>query len=284
MTEEIITTTTTTISNKIDPIEVSVDSLQSPPLPQQEQQAEPLSEKSEPTEPDNKQKTEAGPNDYSMLNYLIGRLNEQHKKKLKAPGLTSKSNTNHAEVELTKEQINNDFETFEKQLFEKYKIAPSVDSLNEPESIDSLNKVACDVDPAREGSYVLTRSLYAEHKRLNVEYPVSQQEDSLEAEAAVSPGRGAITALSINEIETRKSLVMPTNNEQADTSDDGDHTESQDEKSVKEEFVLIGEKNDIDSLLDNKNNQLYNLIMSNSTRTNKLDEIETNLNKVSNFH
>lgn len=241
-----------------------------------------MSEKSEPTEPDNKkkQKTEAGPNDYSMLNYLIGRLNEQHKKKLKAPEL-SKSNTNQAEVDSTKEQINNDFETFEKQLFEKYKIAPSVDSLNEPESIDSLNKVACDVDPARDGSYVLTRSLYAEHKQLKVDCAVSQQEDSLEA--AVSPGRGAITALSINEIETRKSLVMPTNNEQADTSDDGDHSESQDEKSVKEEFVLIGEKNDIDSLLDNRNNQLYNLIMSNSTRTNKLDEIETNLNKVSNF-
>ena len=31
---------------------------------------------------------ETGPNDYSMLNYLISRLNEQHKKKFKLTGLS----------------------------------------------------------------------------------------------------------------------------------------------------------------------------------------------------
>lgn len=48
-----------------------------------------------------------------------------------------------------------------------------------------------------------------------------------------------------------------------------------DEKKIKEEIVLIGEKCDIESLLDNENNQLYNLIMANSMRAGKLNEIES---------
>ena len=189
--------------------------------------------------------------------------------------------TTSAEAEATKEQIDNDIDTFEKQLLEKYKPAPSADSLGSPQAdSDSLSQVLAAPCPSKDSSYVLTRSLYAEQKQLNLDSQVSEQ-DSLEKPSVVEKQqqqqqqqRGAITALSINEIETRKSLVI-----EADTSDDQSST--QDEKSVKEEFVLIGEKNDIDSLLDNKNNQLYNLIMSNSNRANKLDEIETNLNKVS---
>ena len=55
--------------------------------------------------------------------------------------------------------------------------------------------------------------------------------------------------------------------------------ESPDEKKFKEEIVLIGEKSDIESLLDNENNQLYNLIMANSMRAGKLSEIEADLEK-----
>lgn len=50
-----------------------------------------------------------------------------------------------------------------------------------------------------------------------------------------------------------------------------------DEKKIKEEIVLIGEKSDIESLLDNENNQLYNLIMANSMRAGKLNAIEDEL-------
>lgn len=55
--------------------------------------------------------------------------------------------------------------------------------------------------------------------------------------------------------------------------------QSPDEKKFKEEIVLIGEKSDIESLLDNENNQLYNLIMANSMRAGKLSEIEADLEK-----
>ena len=67
---------------------------------------------------------------------------------------------------------------------------------------------------------------------------------------------------------------------QQDTDNDDDEgLDSPDEKKIKEEIVLIGEKNDIESLLDNKNNQLFNIILANTNRANQLDEIESNLAK-----
>lgn len=251
--------------------------------------------------------------EYGMLNYLINRLNEQHKSKLRSASSlpssqSSKSPINKKEAEITKEKINSEFNQFEKHLFEKYALptsssSPSQNQLanssdTELDTVDSLNKV---IGPLKDSSYVLTRSLYAQHMQVNVDTdslvtsnPETGGElqvltsDSLDR-SGVSPnsagGSKVITALSINEIETRKSFIeSPAPPLEGDTSDDNDEScisevESPIEKNVKEEYVLIGERSDIESLLDNKNNQLYNLIMSNSNRTNKLEEIETNLNK-----
>ena len=71
--------------------------------------------------------------DYSMLNYLIGRLSDQHKTKLsnnEAPSIDSP----------TKAKINSDFDEFEKQLFEKYGL-PVGQSEEKEESNDELIKV-----------------------------------------------------------------------------------------------------------------------------------------------
>ena len=52
-----------------------------------------------------------------------------------------------------------------------------------------------------------------------------------------------------------------------------------DEKKFKEEIVLIGEKCDIESLLDNQNNQLFNLILANSSRSKAISSLESDLNR-----
>lgn len=101
--------------------------------------------------------------------------------------------------------------------------------------------------PQKDSEFLLTKSLYAQNK-------------------TITENNKMITALSINEIETRKSMSF-------DENDDNE------EKKIKEEIVLIGEKNDIDSLLGNENNQLYNLLMANSSRVNQLTNLESNLNK-----
>lgn len=101
--------------------------------------------------------------------------------------------------------------------------------------------------PDKDSEFLLTKSLYAQNKTIN-------------------ENNKLITALSINEIETRKSICL---------EEDLDN----EEKKIKEEIVLIGEKNDIDSLLDNDNNQLYNLIAANSSRVNQLSNLESSLNK-----
>ena len=167
----------------------------------------------------------------------------------------------------TKAKINSDFKAFEQQLFEKYALPPSGEDEHMNEDNDELRLLVDTAPPLNDTSYVLTRSLYASHKQINL------------ADTAVeADNTKLITALSINEIETRRSFVSDGN-----TSDDNDSETSSvmsDEKKIKEEIVLIGERGDIESLLDNKNNQLYNLIISNASRTQKLDEIECNLNKV----
>jgi len=114
-------------------------------------------------------------------------------------------------------------------------------------------------------SCVVTKSVYAEKKRV---------------EAGAEGGGKMITALSINEIQTRRSWCGEGELEGgagAEVARGGDEVE----ESVKDEFVLIGERDQIDALLDNRNGQLYNLIMSNSSRSCKLSEIESNLNRVS---
>jgi len=110
---------------------------------------------------------------------------------------------------------------------------------------------------------VVTKSVYAEKKRV---------------EAGAEAGGKMITALSINEIQTRRSWCGEGELEGgAEVARGGDEVE----ESVKDEVVLIGERDQIDALLDNRNGQLYNLIMSNSSRSCKLSEIESNLNRVS---
>ena len=50
-------------------------------------------------------------------------------------------------------------------------------------------------------------------------------------------------------------------------------------KKFKDEIVLIGEKCDIEFLLDNQNNQLFNLILANSSRSKQISNIENDLNR-----
>ncbi|CAF0858881.1 unnamed protein product [Brachionus calyciflorus] len=105
--------------------------------------------------------------------------------------------------------------------------------------------------PEKDSEFLLTKSLYAKNKVIN-------------------DNNKLITALSINEIETRRSICF---------EDDMDLSENDDEKKIKEEIVLIGEKNDIDSFLHNENNQLYNLLMANSNRVSRLSNLEDNLSR-----
>jgi hypothetical protein len=101
-------------------------------------------------------------------------------------------------------------------------------------------------------------------------------------------------ALSINEIETRKSFRLSSsctdqteslseighnNNQLVTLNQQQNDDEDCDEKKFKEEIVLIGEKCDIESLLDNQNNQLFNLILANSNRSKQLSNIESDLNR-----
>jgi hypothetical protein len=69
--------------------------------------------------------------------------------------------------------------------------------------------------------------------------------------------------------------VATLNQQQHEVEDDEDC----DEKKFKEEIVLIGEKCDIESLLDNQNNQLFNLILANSNRSKQLSNMESDLNR-----
>jgi len=271
---------------------------------------------------------ESSSSDYSMLNYLISRLSEQHKTKLADSSTTSSSsikmsnnnnNNNVQDDETTKAKINNEFEEFEKHLFEKYAL-PSIENKYSKEvKYNSENDHLLELNPSKlnDTSYILTRSLYAEHKKvvldnnnetlltLDVRHQ-PQNSSSMNSSPSSSqittssPSTKLITALSINEIETRRSighdinindnnnaLITTTKNNndsqvksQQDTDNDDDEgLDSPDEKKIKEEIVLIGEKNDIESLLDNKNNQLFNIILANTNRANQLDEIESNLAK-----
>ena len=130
--------------------------------------------------------------DYSMLNYLIGRLNEQHKTKL-SPALLP---VDGEDLTTTKAKINSDFKAFEQQLFEKYALPPSGEDEHMNEDNDELRLLVDTAPPLNDTSYVLTRSLYASHKQINL------------ADTAVeADNTKLITALSINEIETRRSFV-----------------------------------------------------------------------------
>lgn len=236
----------------------------------------------------------------SILNYLINRLSEQHKTKL------GPININNKDEEATS-KINTEFEEFEKHLFEKYALplTPSTSSNLKPKSKQSLPKI-----PQGETSYFLTKSLYAQHKQINLDEAIGVDDNKLslikydhnDEQQQHSPSSSSsnkmITALSINEIETRKSFRLssggasdqdtdhdlnPINNNQLVTLNHHHHQlnedEDGDEKKFKEEIVLIGEKCDIESLLDNQNNQLFNLILANSSRSKQISNIENDLNR-----
>ena len=68
---------------------------------------------------------------------------------------------------------------------------------------------------------------------------------------------------------------MTTLNQQQHEVDKDD--EDCDEKKFKEEIVSIGEKCDIEFLLDNQNKQLFNLILTNSHRSKQLSNMEIDL-------
>lgn len=211
----------------------------------------------------------------NILNYLINRLSEQHKTKLEPAKKKLLDNNDTS----TTDKINTEFEKFERHLFEKYGLpmfeqssgagggdVESSDTTNaateaDPdgqllELVDNLKPTAADTS----SNFVLTRSLYAQHKTINL--PA--------VDVPVPTDHKIVTALSINEIQTKTTTKINERLNDIDLEND---------KQIKEEIVLIGEKSDIESLLDNENNQLYNLIMANSSRTSKLDRLETDLNK-----
>ena len=70
---------------------------------------------------------------------------------------------------------------------------------------------------------------------------------------------------------------MATLNQQQHEVNEED--EDCDEKKFKEEIVLIGEKCDIGSLLDNQNKQLFNLRLANLHRSKQLSSIESDLKR-----
>ena len=175
---------------------------------------------------------ESSSSDYSMLNYLISRLSEQHKTKLADSSTTTTSsysikmsNNNVQDDETTKAKINNEFEEFEKHLFEKYAL-PSIENKYSKEvKYNSENDHLLELNPSKlnDTSYILTRSLYAEHKKVVLDnnketlltLDVRQQplnsssmnsSPSSSQITTSSPSTKLITALSINEIETRRSI------------------------------------------------------------------------------
>lgn len=105
--------------------------------------------------------------------------------------------------------------------------------------------------------------------------------------------------MSINEIEMRKSFVddsfesigydqsspLPPSTALVKKAPVDDEIKSKasettrDERKIKEEIVLIGERNDIESLLENQNNQLFNLILSNSRQAKRVADIESDLSE-----
>lgn len=187
-------------------------------------------EKDETTEEEDNCGEEEEPS--SILNYLISRLSEQHKTKLEKHAVV-RQRPNEPPKSLSREHlatINNEFEQFERHLFEKYGL-PLVEYNSNKAAALATSDLDEDDDfiPADgngmlpDSSYVLTRSLYAEHKTINLSdsnASTSPTNNSLGKSRSVSaepqlrqkhqqqqPAKNKmITALSINEIETRKSI------------------------------------------------------------------------------
>lgn len=90
----------------------------------------------------------------SILNYLIGRLSEQHKSKLE-PIL------NTATVSSSK--LSAEFDEFEKHLYEKYALKGA--EVQDQEDTKLLQTKL----PLNDTGYILTRSLYAQHKTINLD-------------------------------------------------------------------------------------------------------------------
>jgi hypothetical protein len=236
-------------------------------------------------------------------------------------------------------RINKDFDEFEQKLFEKYVLTKPLKKKSDGSGFsiadDELRHLDLDRMPDHDTSYVITKSVYANHKKIklcddddeyvdqNVESGLfddsSRSENRLGSSRRNETGNGqitlrsksannngkVITALSINEIEMRKSFSGSLDNltasgcsekrssvgplvdsTLADALMDEDKSLVNDgaelccdERKIKEEIVLIGERMDIESLLDNQNNQLFNLILSNSNQTMRVAEIESDLSQ-----
>lgn len=182
----------------------------------------------------------------NILNYLIGRLSEQHKTKLEQVAVTSKPREPPKSIDRDSlNTINSEFEQFERHLFEKYGL-PMVDYSHEQkraareaeQTVEKVTETSSPQTPLVDSSYILTRSLYAEHKTINLDEPIvvassssstfvpsgnTRRSASLEPHSATTNTNKQqqqqpvmrnkiITALSINEIETRKSITFDETN------------------------------------------------------------------------
>lgn len=232
----------------------------------------------------------------SILNFLIKKLSEQHKFKL-SKSLEISPKKSNEELRNIKLDIENLTENDLKLNLKEKNISQINDACNRKASI----KTSEPINSNDESNIVMTKSLYAQHKQINLikdKENSSSQKDSKQQLESADKNNKIITTLSINEIETTNLFRMNTNknsinNDFAENSllsgnnskenfslTNNDEEESiAEEKKIKEEILLIGEKNDIESLLENENNELYNLIIENSNRSNKLTEIEKDLNK-----
>jgi hypothetical protein len=228
----------------------------------------------------------------SILNYLIGRLSEQHKAKLgtfyvmpiNKDSQESKINTKNTILNI--EEIRKNDLPF---------------STNENTATQILDKVKiCDLkNSSFESNILMTKSLYAQHKQINLKKEIENTSNQFDKnnqklEKPINQNNKVITALSINEIETtnmfkinhnssisfdEKKNHSEINSNKHNLEKNNDEDSIGDEKKIKEEILLIGEKKDIESLLENENSELYNLIIENSNRTNTLSTIENDLNR-----
>ena len=264
----------------------------------------------EPKSNSNYKKNNEDDSSDSILNYLIGRLSEQHKTKLDLVSAPKQRqpllDLNDDDPMSTEARINQDFDEFEQRLFQKYVLSkPMPVPKFSDETSSEFDLLHPDRMPKKETSYILTKSVFANHKKIKLADDAVDQSPSSTAAAmaknqsissnVASQNNKLITALSINEIEMRKSFTGSFDDVAASQTLDESHLNSSsnainvtssndvsslcDERNIKEEIVLIGEKTDIESLLENQNNQLFNLILSNSNQSKLVADVESDLSE-----
>jgi hypothetical protein len=245
------------------------------------------------------QETEEDPD--SILNYLVRRLSEQHKIKLEkfaeiTPNKNNDELNNISNIKSDNGGLNNHL-----SIISNGKIISEINSNDGKNTVTQVldNVKLSDIkNSGVESKILMTKSLYAQHKQINLKKEIenlSEKNNYEQLENSLNKNNKIITALSINEIETRnlfkinnksnlatneKSYPTETSSTKHILARNNDGAESlADEKKIKEEIVLIGDKKDIESLLENENNELYDLIIENSNLTSKLTAIENDINK-----